>query len=143
MAAIRLLLDEDVRVLLAEVLRQRGYDAVHVLELDRGGKSDAEQLAHATTEHRAILTHNIRDYAILDKDYRSRRKRHRGIIASDQLPFRDLLRRALRCLSRLDADDVCDRFVWLQDFKQVGVRLGRVVGAQLEPPWFARLPAPP
>jgi hypothetical protein len=29
MAKIRLLLDEDVRPLLAEVLRQRGYDAYH------------------------------------------------------------------------------------------------------------------
>jgi hypothetical protein len=33
MAAIRLLLDEDVHLLLAETLRKRGYDARHVVEL--------------------------------------------------------------------------------------------------------------
>jgi predicted nuclease of predicted toxin-antitoxin system len=47
MAELTLLLDEDVRVLLADILRQRGYDAVHVLEVGRGGKSDPEQLAYA------------------------------------------------------------------------------------------------
>jgi predicted nuclease of predicted toxin-antitoxin system len=30
MAKITLLLDEDVRPILGEILRQRGYDAVHV-----------------------------------------------------------------------------------------------------------------
>jgi hypothetical protein len=33
MATIRLLLDEDARMVLAEILRGRGYDAEHVLEL--------------------------------------------------------------------------------------------------------------
>ena len=42
MAPITLLLDEDVRPLLAEILRQRGYDAIQVLEVSRGGKSDPE-----------------------------------------------------------------------------------------------------
>jgi len=62
MAKITLLLDEDVRVLLAEILRQRGYDVVHVLEVGRGGKSDPEQLLYAVSQKRVILSHNIRDY---------------------------------------------------------------------------------
>ena len=45
MAKIALLLDEDVRPMLGEILRQRGYDAIHVLDAGRAGKSDAEQLA--------------------------------------------------------------------------------------------------
>ena len=117
MAAIRLLLDEDVRVLLAEVLRQRGYDAQHVLELNRGGKSDPEQLAHAIRERRTILTHNIRDYLLLDRTIRARGRRHYGIIVSDQVTFRELLRRTLRCLSRHQSDDVRGRVIWLHDFK--------------------------
>ena len=32
MADMALLLDEDVRVKLGEILRQRGYDMIHVLE---------------------------------------------------------------------------------------------------------------
>jgi len=69
MANIALLLDEDVRVKLAEILRQRGYDLIHVLEVDRAGKTDPEQLAYATSQQRAILTHNIRDFRLLNKQY--------------------------------------------------------------------------
>lgn len=47
MAAIRLLVDEDVRPLLTETLRRRGFDTQHVVELERGGLSDPEQLAFA------------------------------------------------------------------------------------------------
>ena len=42
MSEISLYLDEDVRVLLAEILRNRGYNAYHVLEVERTGKSDSE-----------------------------------------------------------------------------------------------------
>lgn len=58
MSSISLLLDEDVRPLIAEILRERGYDVIHVFEFDRGGRSDSEQLGFAVTEKRAILTHN-------------------------------------------------------------------------------------
>lgn len=42
MAQISLFLDEDVRVLLGRVLRERGFDVYHVLERGRKGKSDRE-----------------------------------------------------------------------------------------------------
>jgi predicted nuclease of predicted toxin-antitoxin system len=112
-----LLLDEDVRPLLAEVLRGRGFDAIHVLEVGRAGKSDSDQLEYAVAESRTVFTHNIRDFLLLDRDLRAKRRSHHGIIASDQIQFRELLRRTLRCLSRLDAEALADRFVWLQDFK--------------------------
>jgi hypothetical protein len=47
MSAIRLFLDEDVWPDLAAVLREHGFDAVHVYEVERGGMSDADQLAYA------------------------------------------------------------------------------------------------
>ncbi len=56
MASITLFLDEDVRPLLAEILRQRGYDATQVLEVNRAGKSDLEQLVYAVSQGRAMLT---------------------------------------------------------------------------------------
>jgi len=65
MSDISLYLDEDVRVLLAEILRSRGYGASHVLECNRTGKSDEEQLAYAAKHKMALLTHHIRDYIVL------------------------------------------------------------------------------
>ncbi len=112
-----LLLDEDVRPLLVDVLRQRGYDAVHVLEGGRGGKSDLKQLEYATAKERILLTHNIRDYLIFDGTYRSRGTRLAGILVSDQVPFRELLSRTLKCLSRISQDDIRNRVIWLHDFK--------------------------
>jgi|SRR3989304_7445163 len=115
MADIALLLDEDVRVILAEILRQRGYDAIHVLEADRTGKTDPEQLAYAASQQRAILTHNVRDFRLLDKQYHDESKEHFGILFSDQVPLRDLLRRTLRFLSRHTAEDVKNNALWLND----------------------------
>lgn len=115
MADIALLLDEDARVQLGAILRQRGYDVIHVLEVDRGGKSDPEQLAYATSQKRAILTHNIRHFILLNKQYHDEGKEHFGVVLSDQVPLRELLRRALRFLSHHTAEDVKNNALWLNE----------------------------
>lgn len=112
-----LYLDEDVRVLLAEVLRSRGYKAVHVLEVKRTGKSDDEQLAYAVGKKMAMLTHNIGDYIKLSRSYIKENKEHFGIVVSDQMPFNELLRRALKFLSSNSRESVKNRIIWLQDYK--------------------------
>jgi len=103
--------------LVAETLRQRGFDARHVAELKRSGLSDAEQLAFAAKQRRAFLTHNIRDFVLLDREYRAKGQTHYGILVCDQVPFRELLRRTLRCLDRTSETNIRNRVVWLQDFK--------------------------
>jgi predicted nuclease of predicted toxin-antitoxin system len=85
MATIRLLIDEDVRPLLAETLRQRGFDAMHVDELKRSGLSDPEQLTFAVKQRRAILTHNVRHYVLLDHEYRAKGQTHLGTLRSGAL----------------------------------------------------------
>ena len=85
--------------------------------VERGGLSDPEQLAFAVHQRRAIVTHNIRDYVLLDREYRAKRQPHYGILVCDQVPFRELLRRMLRCLGRKSEGDIRNRIVWLQDFK--------------------------
>ncbi len=115
--AIRLLLDEDVRPLLAQTLRQRGFDARHVSELKRSGLSDSEQLGFAAKQRRAFVTHNIRDLVLLDREYRTKGQTHFGILVCNQVPFRELLRRTLRCLDRESEADIRNQVLWLQDFK--------------------------
>jgi predicted nuclease of predicted toxin-antitoxin system len=115
--AVRLLIDEDVRPLLAATLRQRGFDARHVDELKRSGLSDPEQLAFAVKQRRAFLTHNVRHFVLLDREYRAKGQPHYGILVCDQVPFRELLRRTLHCLDRRSEADIRNQVVWLQDFK--------------------------
>lgn len=111
--AVRLYLDEDVRSLLAEVLRQRGYDAVSAIEKGFIGLSDEEQILHATNQGRALLTHNIKDFVKLHQKFSTQ---HCGIILSDQITFKILLRRVLKFLSTSKQDRVKGDLIWLGDF---------------------------
>ena len=117
MRSVSLFLDEDVRVMLAEVLRNRGYGAMHALEAGRCGKSDEEQLAYASKNKMTILTHNVKDFIVLSKSYQAQGKKHYGIIVSGQLPFNELLKRILRLLSSHPGDTLMNRIIWLSDFK--------------------------
>jgi len=114
---ISLYLDEDVRVLLAEVLRHRGYDVVHVLETKKTGKSDEEQLVYAVEHKMALLSHNIKDFKMLAKKYEMQGIRHYGIIISEQISFKELLRRTLKFLSRESKESIKNQLIWLQDYK--------------------------
>lgn len=92
---IKVLLDEDVWTGLAAALRKAGYDALSVNELDRKAFSDEEQLAFAVTEGRALLTHNIQDFAPLAAIYFKQDIHHYGIIVARQFEKGGLLRRTL------------------------------------------------
>jgi predicted nuclease of predicted toxin-antitoxin system len=51
MSLIRIYLDEDVRPLLATILRERGYDAVSAVELGRLSIPDADHFEYAATNN--------------------------------------------------------------------------------------------
>ena len=110
---IQLLLDEDVPVLLAQVLRERGYDVVHVTEVGLSGSPDVAVLEWAVEQRRAVLTHNVRDFLALAERAAESSLDHYGILPSPQLPFGDLLRRALRTLRDRTAADLVNAVVWM------------------------------
>lgn len=117
MSAIALYLDEDVHPTLAVILRERGFDVLTASEAGMLEKSDPEQLELAARQGRAILTHNIRDYVQLARQYAEQNRAHAGIIVSDQLPLRELLRRTLKLLAALSAEEMANRFEWLSNYR--------------------------
>ncbi len=117
MSAIALYLDEDVHPTLAAILRERGFDVLTASEAGMLGKSDPEQLEFAVRQGRAVLTHNIRDYVQLARQYAEQNRTHAGIIVSDQLPLRVLLRRTLKLLAALSAEEMTNRFEWLSTYR--------------------------
>ena len=117
MTTPRLYLDEDVDPLLARVLTDRGYDVLTTQEARRLSSTDADQLAFAAQQGRAVLTHNAAHFAALARTYAVTGLAHAGVIVSDQLPFRDLLSRTLRLLHHHTAESLRNRLVWLQDFR--------------------------
>lgn len=116
MDAIRLYLDEDVYPLLANVLRDRGFDAVSAHELGRTSLPDSDHLEYATREGRVLLTFNVKHFALLATEKWNAGDRFPGVIVSTQLPFKDILRRVLRLLSDRTQESVHDSVVWLNDY---------------------------
>jgi predicted nuclease of predicted toxin-antitoxin system len=53
---IRLLLDQGLAVNTSSILRQRGFDAVHVMEIGLSTAEDAEILAAARNQNRCCVT---------------------------------------------------------------------------------------
>ncbi len=118
MPAIKLYLDEDVDPLLAKVLRDRGYDVTTTQDANMSSSSDDAQLKFAISQGRTFFTHNVKHFPKIAGNYVASGKSHFGIIVSDQLPFKELLKRMLRVLNRYPARTVqTQQLIWLQDFK--------------------------
>jgi hypothetical protein len=68
----RLLLDEMFSDGIAQQLRARGYDVISVVaDSALVGLPGDQVLAYATTEGRALVTANIKDFVPLDGRYRA------------------------------------------------------------------------
>ena len=117
MSATRLFLDEDVWPGLATILRELGFDVVHVYEMERGGMSDADQLAYSAQEGRAILTHNAKDFVPLTIEYFFNERSHAGVILSPQIEKGELVRRTLNLLRSLSAEEIAGTVRHLTDYQ--------------------------
>jgi len=97
---IRRFLDEDVHSSLSQILRKRGFDALHTQELKRKGFSDEEQLQYAINHQRCLMTFNVKNYVRLHNQFVMLEREHWGIIVSKQIPLTEALRRTLKVLQR-------------------------------------------
>jgi uncharacterized protein with PIN domain len=110
---IKLLIDEDTHLALAEALRSRGYDTVHVCDVERRGKEDNEQLEFAVANERTVLTFNVGDFVRLHVEYVESEHEHFGIILSSQKPIGPLLREMLAFLQSHSAEEIHNRLWFL------------------------------
>jgi predicted nuclease of predicted toxin-antitoxin system len=109
----RLYLDEDVFKSVAPALRTRGFDATSVHDLGHYGWPDAEHLAYAAEDGRAIFSFNIPDFIALHKTYLREGKSHAGIILSKQRPIREVIHELLALLNRVTADEMQNQLWWI------------------------------
>jgi predicted nuclease of predicted toxin-antitoxin system len=117
---VRLYFDRHIMTRLAIDLRGHGYDVLTTEEAGKDTASDEEQLVFATSENRAILTFNIRDFAPLHEAWQAAQRPHAGIIVSQQLGSRQygiLLPRMLRLLNHFTAEEMLSNLVHLEQFK--------------------------
>jgi len=114
---IKLFLDEHIWRGLTEALRTHGYDALHVLDAERGGLDDEDQLAYAAEKGRALLTYNIKHFAPLAVVWYEAGRDHAGILLSEELEHGELLRRVERLLAAVSAEEMKNIVRYLSDFK--------------------------
>ncbi len=110
--------DEDVHQQLAQKIREHGFDAISAHEVGHFQVDDERHLEYATTQRRAVLTHNQRHFEPLHRKWLSERRDHAGIILSTQIEIGELLRRTLRLLDQVTADEMRNNLRYLSDFAE-------------------------
>lgn len=102
----RLLLDEHIWAYLSKLLREQGFDVIHVNEVDLAGTPDDKILSYAVGEHRAVVTFNIKDFIPLAIQYYEDGKEHYGIVLSNQLSRGELRKRVIKLLKSVTAEEL-------------------------------------
>jgi predicted nuclease of predicted toxin-antitoxin system len=111
--------DEDVTIKLARELRKRGYKAVTTQEAGQMEADDDSQLAYAATHDYAILTYNQGDFCQLHIEYCLADKKHAGIIiASRKVGLGEILRRLLRLLDSVTAEEMRGQIKFLSEYAE-------------------------
>jgi hypothetical protein len=78
---VKALLDEQLSPQIAVLLREAGYDVVAVAERDElVGSTDSTLLEVATSEGRAVVTNNIKDFRPLVAERLAQGRTHGGLI---------------------------------------------------------------
>jgi predicted nuclease of predicted toxin-antitoxin system len=103
---IELYTDEDVDVLIADLLRARGFNVLTTRAAGRLHATDEKQLAFAATEHRTLLTHNRVDFEALHLTYLSAGQEHAGIIVARRHPAQEVAQHLLIILNAVTADEM-------------------------------------
>ena len=103
---VDLYLDEDVNVLIADLMRARGFQVTTTQAAGQKGSTDANQWAFATSQGKAILTHNRVHFEALAQRYFDEKKPHSGIILAVRQPPKELSRRILILLDSMTADEI-------------------------------------
>jgi len=110
---IELYLDEDVDVLVADLLRARGFVATTTRDAGKLQASDEEQMASAVGRQETILTHNRADFEALAQTYLPTGQSHFGIIIATRHPPYEIARRLLLILNQLTADEMQDQLRYI------------------------------
>lgn len=114
----RLYLDEDAqRTTLVRALRARQVDVLTANETNLVGVPDAEQLAFAAAQSRAVFSFNRGDFVALHVLYLQQHQHHAGIIVSDQLEIGVIVRRLLRLLAARSDADMRDQLEFLSSWR--------------------------
>jgi len=110
---IDLYLDEDVSVLIAELIRARGFSVTTTLDAQNLGRSDQEQLEFAIVHKQTLLTHNRADFEALAQSYFSSTRLHHGIIIAMRRRPHTIVARLLAVLNSRTKDEIQNQLLYI------------------------------
>lgn len=110
---IELYLDEDVDVLVADLLRARGFVVLTTREAGQLGRDDESQLAYAVSQQKTFFTHNRADFETLAQSYFAAGQAHYGIIIAVRHDPYELVRRLLLILNQVTTDEMQDQLRYI------------------------------
>lgn len=103
---ISVYLDEDVNVLVADLLRAKGFDAITARDAGQLHATDAEQLAYATDQSRTLVTHNRTDFEELIQNYFDLEQMHYGVILAVRRSPQEISQRLIAILNQVTFDEM-------------------------------------
>ncbi len=110
---IEVYLDEDVSVLVAELIRARGFSAITTVEANNLGKSDNHQLDFAVSGKKALLTHNRVDFEKLATNYFDTGRDHFGIIMAVRRYPNEIVSRLLTILNQTTSEELINQIRYI------------------------------
>lgn len=110
---IRIYLDEDVDVLVARLVRARGFEAATTVESGNLGRTDVEQLEHAASQGLVLVTHNRVDFENLAREWLAAGRSHAGMVIAVRRPTYEIARRLLTILNHVTADEMRDQIRYI------------------------------
>ncbi|MBM4065955.1 MAG: hypothetical protein FJ266_10000 [Planctomycetes bacterium] len=117
MEKITLYIDEDLSDRIAVALRSKGFDVKSAHEVNMRGKSDREQFEYSIKQKRVILTRNVKHFVTLQREYFRSGLQHNGILVTDYLPLKELIRRLTKFFSERRVSEMINALDWLQNYK--------------------------
>ena len=117
MEKIILYIDEDLSDRIAVALRSRGFEVVSAHEINMQGKSDREPLEYSIKHKRVILTRNVKHFVNLQREYFQVGLQHNGILVTDYLPLKELIRRLTKFLRERGMSEMINTLDWLQNYQ--------------------------
>lgn len=109
---IRLYLDEDVSVVIAEMLRGRDYQVQTTRDAGNLHLDDIDQLQYATAHAMTLVTHNRKDFEQLASDFIASGRSHAGIIVAVRHREPEIARRLLLLLEKFTAEQMLDLLLY-------------------------------
>ncbi len=103
---IRLYLDEDVDILVAELLKARGFEVITTRDAKNLQLDDESQFTYAISQGLTFLTHNRADFEALVQTYFDEEKQHCGVIIATRHPAYEIVRRLLVILNQVTKDEM-------------------------------------